>query len=144
MYDPVELAEFTIRTVCKNNRRRYYRFRPSRFYGGISTALRKIASWLKNSLGPETPWHVTRFYPQFELSHLSHTPVPALENARAIRREEGLWYVYLGNVPGHTGENTYCHQCGALLIERSIYEILKNRIHNGKCPECDAVIPGMF
>jgi pyruvate formate lyase activating enzyme len=106
--------------------------------------LRKIASWLKNSLGPETPWHVTRFYPQFELSHLSPTPVPVLENARAIGREEGLWYVYLGNVPGHTGENTYCHQCGALLIERSIYEILKNRIHNGKCPECDTVIPGKF
>jgi pyruvate formate lyase activating enzyme len=106
--------------------------------------LHGIASWIKNSLGPETPWHVTRFYPHLELSHLPPTPVAVLEKARETGKEEGLWYVYLGNVPGHKWENTYCHQCGFLLIERSIFEILKNRIHKGKCPKCDTVIPGRF
>jgi pyruvate formate lyase activating enzyme len=108
------------------------------------TELLGIASWIRNSLGPETPWHVTRFYPHLELSHLPLTPVPVLEKAWAIGREEGLWYVYLGNVPGHKLENTYCHSCGTLLIERSIFDISKNRICNGKCPECDTVIPGKF
>ncbi|HBR21285.1 MAG TPA: hypothetical protein DD713_01750 [Nitrospiraceae bacterium] len=108
------------------------------------TELRGIASWIKNSLGAETPWHVTRFYPQLELSHLSPTPAAVLEKAWGIGKEERLWYVYLGNVHGHRLENTYCHKCGELLIERYIFEILKNRIQNGKCPECEAVIPGRF
>lgn len=106
--------------------------------------LRGIAAWIKNSLGAETPWHVTRFYPQLELSHLSPTPVAVLEKAWGIGKEEGLWYVYVGNVPGHQWENTYCHACGTLLIVRNIFDVLKNRIHNGKCPECDTVIPGRF
>lgn len=106
--------------------------------------LRGIASWIKNSLGAETPWHVTRFYPQHELSQLSPTPVAVLEKAWEIGKEEGLWYVYLGNVPGHKWENTYCHSCGTLLIERNVFDILKNRIHKCKCPECDTMIQGRF
>ncbi len=106
--------------------------------------LRGIASWIKNSLGPEVPWHVTRFYPHLELSHLSPTAVSCLERARSIGKEEGLWYVYIGNVPGHRGENTYCHVCGELLIERHIFDINRNKITDGRCPECNAVIPGSF
>jgi pyruvate formate lyase activating enzyme len=106
--------------------------------------LRDIASWIKNALGPDTPWHVTRFYPHLELSHLSPTPISVLEKACCIGKEEGLWYVYLGNVPGHKGENTYCHMCGELLIERYVFDIVKNRIKKGKCPKCNTVIPGKF
>ncbi|MDH4230573.1 MAG: AmmeMemoRadiSam system radical SAM enzyme [Nitrospirota bacterium] len=106
--------------------------------------LRGIASWIKNHLGPDTPWHVTRFYPHLELAHLYPTPVSVLEKAWAIGKDEGLWYVYLGNVPGHKWENTCCHQCGALLLERDIFEIVKNSIQDGKCPECHTVIPGRF
>lgn len=106
--------------------------------------LRGIASWIKNSLGPQIPWHVTRFSPHFELSQVAPTPVSVLEHAWTIGKEEGLWYVYLGNVPGHDKENTYCHSCGTQLVKRSIFDVLKNRIRNGKCPECHTVIPGRF
>jgi len=95
--------------------------------------LKDIASWIKNTLGPETPWHVTRFYPQHKLSHLSPTSVSQLEKAWSIGKEEGLWYVYLGNVPGHRLENTYCHSCGELLIERYVFDIIKNGIRDGRC-----------
>lgn len=106
--------------------------------------LRGIASWIKNTLGPETPWHVTRFYPHLELSNLSPTPIADLEKARSIGIEEGLWYVYLGNVPGHKWENTYCHGCGELLIERYIFDIIKNKIRDGRCHKCKTKIPGSF
>jgi pyruvate formate lyase activating enzyme len=106
--------------------------------------LHGIASWIKNSLGPETPWHVTRFYPNPELSRLYPTPIPDLEKAWLIGKGKGLWYVYLGNVPGHKWENTYCHGCGELLIERHVFEIMKNKIKDGKCPKCKTRIPGKF
>jgi pyruvate formate lyase activating enzyme len=106
--------------------------------------LRGIASWIVRNLGPDTPWHVTRFYPHLELSHLPQTPISTLERGREIGKEEGLWYVYLGNVPGHSWENTYCHNCGELLIERYVFDIVKNLIRDGKCPKCGTEIPGRF
>ncbi len=108
------------------------------------TELRGIASWIRKDLGPETPWHVTRFYPFLELSHLPVTPVSVLERALSIGKEEGLRYVYLGNVPGHRLENTYCPVCGEMLIERYIFEIIQNRIRNGRCPVCETAVPGRF
>lgn len=106
--------------------------------------LRGIASWIRETLGPGTPWHVTRFHPHYDLGHLPPTPVSVLEKARLLGKEEGLWYVYLGNVPGHPGENTFCHACGELLIERDLFEIRTCRIREGRCPKCKAVIPGEF
>lgn len=106
--------------------------------------LRSIAAWIKKSLGSDVPWHVTRFYPHLELSHLSPTPISTLERAWMIGKEEGLWYVYLGNVPGHKYENTYCHNCGELLIERYVFSIIKDKIRNGTCPRCSTIIPGRF
>jgi pyruvate formate lyase activating enzyme len=108
------------------------------------TELRSIASWIKNNLGPEIPWHVTRFYPHLELSHLSPTPISHLEKAYLIGREEGLWYVYIGNIPGHKWENTYCHMCGEVLIERDVFKIIKNKIKDGRCHRCGVMIPGRF
>jgi pyruvate formate lyase activating enzyme len=58
--------------------------------------------------------------------------------------EAGLWYVYIGNVPGHDGGNTYCHHWGSLLIKRYVFDILENHIREGKCPKCDTQIPGRF
>jgi len=106
--------------------------------------LRGIASWINSDLGPETPWHVTRFYPDLELSHLPPTPIDVLERAWSIGKEEGLWYVYLGNVPSHKRENTYCHICGKLLIERYVFYVVTNKIKGGKCFHCGATIPGRF
>lgn len=106
--------------------------------------LGEIAAWIRGALGPGTPWHVTRYYPQFKLQDVPPTPLARLESAREIGREAGLWYVYLGNVAGHPWENTYCHHCGTLLIERYIFDIVGNRIENGKCPQCSTAIPGRF
>lgn len=111
-------------------------------YNDREEELRGIASWIRKDLGPETPWHVTRFYPYLELSHVPPTPLSTLERGREIGKEEGLWYVYIGNVPGHKWENTYCHKCGELLIERYAFEIIKNRIKGCKCPKCETLIPG--
>ncbi len=113
-------------------------------FNDSETELRSIGSWIRDSLGPEAPWHVTRFYPHLELSHLLPTSVLKLEWARSIGKEEGLWYVYLGNVPGHKGENTYCHRCGELLIERHVFDIIKDRMVGNRCPRCNVTIPGRF
>jgi pyruvate formate lyase activating enzyme len=106
--------------------------------------LQGIASWIKNTLGPETPWHVTRFYPDLQLSNLPLTPIDVLEGAWSIGNEAGLWYVYVGNIPGHKRENTYCHVCGELLIERYVFDIVTNKIKGGKCFHCGTAIAGRF
>ena len=108
------------------------------------TELRGIASWIRDTLGPDTPWHVTRFHPYYRLHHLLPTPISELEGAWAMGKEAGLQYVYIGNVPGHKWENTYCHKCDKLLIKRYVFEIIENKIDQGKCPECGALIPGKF
>ena len=104
--------------------------------------LRDIARFVKG-VGAEIPWHVTQFYPTYELLDKPRTPVSTLRRARDIGKEEGLHYVYEGNVPGEGGENTYCHSCGALLIERYGLELIRNRLQNGSCPECGSVIKGV-
>lgn len=98
--------------------------------------LKGIASWIKNTLGEDTPWHISRFYPYLKLSHLPPTPVSTLEKARQIGCEEGLNFVYLGNVPGHDGENTYCPQCKRLVIERTGYTLGQFEVEKGKCRYC--------
>jgi pyruvate formate lyase activating enzyme len=100
-----------------------------------------IASWIADKLGPETPWHVTRFIPYLELSHLSPTPVATLEKARRIGMEAGLSYVYIGNVAGNEGENTYCPSCGELLIERVGYQTAGRAMDAGRCRSCGQAIP---
>jgi pyruvate formate lyase activating enzyme len=99
-----------------------------------------LARWIARELGTDTPWHVTRFHPHRELSDVNPTPVDVLERVRERGFAEGLKYVYIGNVPGHAGENTFCPSCGALLIRRRMMEVLENRLENGACPECHAPI----
>ena len=100
-----------------------------------------IARFVK-SVGPEVPWHVTQFHPAYKYLDRSPTPVSTLRRARQIGRNEGLRYVYEGNVPGEGGENTFCYACGAVLIERFGVKILKNRVRGGTCPECGTMIDG--
>ncbi len=113
-------------------------------YNDDECELRSLAAWIKACLGAETPWHVTRFHPHHQLMHVAPTPIATLERVRSLGKEAGLWYVYLGNVPGHEGENTWCHACGKLLIERYIFDVLRNNIRNSACPACGTVIPGRF
>jgi pyruvate formate lyase activating enzyme len=104
--------------------------------------LREIARFVK-SVGCEVPWHVTAFYPAYKLTDRSPTPVATLRRAREIGMEEGLRYVYEGNVPGEAGENTYCYGCGAVVIERSGLEFIRNRLQDGKCSGCGKTIDGV-
>jgi pyruvate formate lyase activating enzyme len=98
--------------------------------------LKGIAEWMVKKLGPETPWHVTRFVPYLEYDHLPPTPVKTLEKAQKIGQEAGLKFVYVGNVPGHPGESTYCPKCGKLLIKRVGYETNVEGVEAGKCGSC--------
>lgn len=105
--------------------------------------LKDIASFIRN-LGAETPWHISRFYPQYKMLDRSGTPVPLLHRACEIGREAGLYYVYSGNIPGDRGENTYCAGCSTLLIHRYGYKIIENKLSGGACPSCGRRLEGLF
>ena len=101
--------------------------------------LTMIARWIRDELGPQTPWHVTAFHPYHDLRHLPPTPVQTLEKAVAIGQREGLLYVYPGNVFGHPGESTHCPACGTLVITRTGYQANLNALtKDGHCARCGA------
>lgn len=101
--------------------------------------IRELVKWVKNNLGKETPIHFSRFHPQYRMKDKKPTPVETLERAMEIAQEEGMYYVYCGNVPGHEGESTYCHNCGQLLIKRSGFSIVDCKVEkNLRCPNCGA------
>ncbi len=105
--------------------------------------LKDLASFIAKSLGPETPWHISRFHPTYKLTDRAPTPVKTLVMAREIGINAGLKYVYTGNVPGENGEKTFCYHCSRILIDRWGYTIRKNLIENGRCPHCGAIIDGV-
>jgi len=94
-------------------------------------------------LDPAIPWHLSQYYPTYRMLVHPPTPVATLRRAREIGEKTGLRYVYEGNVPGEGGENTYCYECGALLIERFGFFVRQNRIQDGRCPDCDTSIDGV-
>jgi len=106
--------------------------------------MRGLARWIMDNLGPDVPTHFTRFYPMYKLKYLPPTPVETLERARDIALEEGLHYVYIGNVPGHPGNHTYCPRCGKIVIRRMGFTVLENHIVEGKCEYCGNPIPGVW
>jgi pyruvate formate lyase activating enzyme len=106
--------------------------------------IRKMCEWIRENLGEDTPLHFTRFFPAYKLTHLPPTPVETLEKARRIAQKAGLKYVYIGNVPGHLGNNTYCPRCGKLLVRRIHFAVLANNIVQGKCKFCQEEIPGIW
>ena len=105
---------------------------------------RELARWVRTNLGTDVPVHFTQFHPQYLLKNLPPTPQKTLEMAHDVSTAEGLEYVYLGNLPGHPAESTYCPQCKTLLIERQGYRIQKNALNGNKCPKCNKIIPGLF
>jgi pyruvate formate lyase activating enzyme len=98
--------------------------------------LRAIAEWIVADLGPKTPWHVTRFIPYLELANLPSTPIATLERAREIGHEAGLQFVYIGNVPGHEGENTICPRCHRLVARRTGYQVEDLALRGTYCAMC--------
>ena len=112
-------------------------------YVDADDQLREVARFINNDLGEETPWHISRFHPQYKCTHLPPTRVDVLRRAREIGQEEGIRYVYSGNVPGDVGESTFCYSCGEMLIERYGFQIISNKIQGGKCPFCGVEIDGI-
>ncbi len=106
--------------------------------------LEALAAFIAGDLGPETPWHISRFHPTYKLTDRPSTPVEAIRRARKIGFAAGLRYVYCGNVPGDDGENTYCHSCGLALVKRQGFRIVDNAISDSKCPGCGALIDGLW
>ena len=105
--------------------------------------LKDLASFIATSLGPETPWHISRFHPTYKLTDRPPTPVKTLIMAREIGIKAGLKYVYTGNAPGESGEKTFCYNCNRTLIDRWGYTIRKNVIKNSQCPNCKEIIDGV-
>lgn len=109
-----------------------------------SGTLENIAAWIARDLGPATPWHLTRFHPAYLYTGVPATPLATLEQACRLARRAGLKFPYLGNVPGHPGENTYCPRCGRLLLAREIFDITANFLKAGGCPDCRTPLPGVW
>jgi len=103
-----------------------------------------MVRWMKENLGADVPLHFTQFHPDYLMKNLPITPVRTLERAREIAIAEGLHFVYIGNVPGHPAENTYCPRCRAVLVERAGFEIRQMLIRKGACPHCKQTIPGVW
>jgi len=104
----------------------------------------ELARWVKTNLGGETPMHFSRFFPRYKMRNLPPTSLKTLDTAHDIAISEGLNYVYIGNILSKEGQNTYCPECKKLLIERSGYTILQNRLKEGRCPECEREIYGVW
>ncbi len=111
-------------------------------YNDSPEELRALARWISRT-DKTMPWHLSAFHPAFKMMDVRPTPVETLERAREIGLEEGLRYVYTGNVPGNKGESTYCWNCRTALIERAGFMVRKNAVVDSKCPQCSAVIDGV-
>lgn len=113
-------------------------------YNDDSATIRRMCEWIRDSLGDTIPVHFTRFHPDYKLLNSPATPVATLERAVRVARRTGLKYVYVGNVPGHPDENTYCPNCGKKLIGRQGFTVTENNIVNGRCRFCGSRISGVW
>ncbi len=105
--------------------------------------LSSIASFIKE-IGIETPWHISRFYPNYKFLNTPPTPISLIQKAVEIGEKTGLRYVYGGNIPGDSSESTYCYSCRKMLIKRFGFSIIENNIKKDECPNCGAKIDGIF
>ncbi len=107
--------------------------------------IRRMSGWIAKALGPDQPLHFSRFHPQHKLTHLTPTPLEILLQARAAARSEGLRFVYVGNVPGLADAGTtWCPGCKKPVVERDIFEVLRNDVVGGKCRFCGAKLAGVW
>jgi len=105
--------------------------------------IREIAKFI-SSLDRGIPWHISRFRPDYKMVDRGPTPLRLMRRAKDIGHEEGLSFIYLGNVPGDPSESTFCPKCGELIIERYGFYVRENKLKEGKCPSCDFEIPGIW
>ncbi len=109
--------------------------------GDSLDGIRELAGWVRDELGKDTVFHLLRFHPNYQVTDIASTSVKTLEQACEVARDVGLRYVYMGNVPGHKYENTYCPGCGELLVKRFSFDVVKWRLTKDmRCPECEEKI----
>jgi len=108
------------------------------------SVLREMCLWIKRELGADTPIHFSRFYPLYKLKSLPPTPVSTLDKAREVALSTGLEFVYVGNIPGHASENTFCPKCKKRIIQRTGYMVGEINMKDGKCRYCGKPIPGIW
>jgi len=113
-------------------------------YNDTKEDFSRLCDWVVENLGGEVPIHFSRFWPMYQLKNLPPTPTEVLDRARQIAISKGIHYVYVGNVPGHDGNNTYCPMCKNILIARRGYTILGYNITSGRCKFCKHKIPGKW
>jgi pyruvate formate lyase activating enzyme len=109
-----------------------------------AASIGSMCTWIAETLGEEVPLHFIRFFPSYKMQRLPPTPVETLETAVAIADEAGLHYVYLGNVPGHARNSTFCPACGAQIIHRLHFTVVANDVVHGKCRFCGRAIAGIW
>lgn len=106
--------------------------------------VKAMCGWILDNIGPDYPLHFLRFFPRYKLDRLPPTPVSALTRYRELALQQGLHYAYVGNVARHAGNNTYCHNCKRMLIERQGYFIPTYNLVGSHCKFCDTRIPGVW
>jgi pyruvate formate lyase activating enzyme len=106
--------------------------------------LKGMAAWLARNLGPDTPWHLERFMPEYQLAKLPPTPQATLEKARQIGLDAGLRFVYISNLAPHEGNHSYCPGCRKAVIRRLGFKVLGNDLRDGRCPHCGMAWPGLW
>jgi pyruvate formate lyase activating enzyme len=104
----------------------------------------RMCDWLAKEGFSDFPLHFSRFHPQHKLTRLISTPLQALTRAKDIALKAGMKFLYIGNVPGIGGEDTYCSNCKVMLVKRQGFEIEQNLIANGRCPKCQTYVPGRW
>jgi pyruvate formate lyase activating enzyme len=110
--------------------------------GDSPERIRALARWVKDFLGPDTPFHLLRFHPEYKMTTVPATSVQEMEHALLTAKNQGLNYVYIGNVPGHAAENTYCPNCDTAVIKRNAFDITQwNLTADMHCPVCGYAIP---
>jgi pyruvate formate lyase activating enzyme len=104
-----------------------------------------LTRWVAGQLGPDVPMHFTAFHPDWKMRDRPPTPSGTLDRARRIALDNGVRYAYTGNTHDPVGQSTYCHECGALVIERDWYRLGRCRLsHDGRCAACGVRVPGVF
>jgi pyruvate formate lyase activating enzyme len=106
--------------------------------------VRSMCKWIRKELGPDIPLHFSRFYPRYRLKSIPPTPVSTIEKAKEVAEDEGLRFVYVGNVPEHSGGHTYCPKCKKMLIRRIGYRVKVQGLNDGKCQNCGQDIVGIW
>lgn len=106
--------------------------------------LNELADWVISEVGPDVPIHFTRFHPDYKMLNLPPTPISTLERARHIAMSKGIHYAFVGNVPGHEGNHTYCPKCKKIIVKRSGMFTSEIHLKNGKCEYCGYTIAGVW